>query len=211
MMITSTADVDPGPLLTPDALLHDAARVARALLGCALVRDEVIVRITETEAYAWPGDTACHARAGKTTRTQPMWGPPGHAYVYLCYGIHHLLNIVCGPEGSAAAVLIRAVEPVAGHAILQQRRDNKPLLPTLLAGPGKVGQGLGLDVSWSGHAMLEGGGLELRRGWPVTRALSGPRVGIQYAAPADQARLWRFADANSAWVSARRAQTHHAP
>src|SRR6476646_9919401 len=87
---------------------RDALLVAEALLGMHLQRDGIVLRITEVEAYRHPNDSASHCRMGRTARNAPMWGPPGHAYVYLCYGIHCLLNLVTGQEGEGAAVLIRA-------------------------------------------------------------------------------------------------------
>ncbi|TVR04815.1 MAG: DNA-3-methyladenine glycosylase [Deltaproteobacteria bacterium] len=192
-----------GPLLTRAACSLPAPQFARKLLGCVLTDGVVVVRITETEAYTWPGDTACHARAGRTARNAPMWGPGGVAYVYLCYGIHHLLNVSCDIEGVAAAVLIRSVEPVTGQAELARRRG-RPLRPDVLSGPGKVGQALGLGVRDSGRDLLCPGGLELREGSPPRAVVTGPRVGIDYADAADVSRPWRLADADSRWVSARR-------
>ena len=195
------------PLATPDFCALPAATLAPALVGCLLVRDEVVLRITETEAYFWPGDSACHARAGRTPRTEPMWGPAGRAYVYLCYGIHSLLNIVADADGTAAAVLIRAVEPVSGHDVIAGRRGLRTLRPDSLAGPGKVGQALALDPTWSHHDLLHPGGLQLRRAFAQPDIIAGPRVGIGYADPAHQAWPLRFADASSPWVSHRRGLT----
>ena len=93
--------------LPPSFYDRDALDVAADVIGCELEVGPVRLRITEVEAYRFPGDTDNHARMGRTDRNWPMWGPPGHAYVYLCYGLHHLLNFVTGPEGHAAAVLIR--------------------------------------------------------------------------------------------------------
>jgi len=132
-----------------------------------------------------------------------MWGPPGHAYVYLCYGVHSLLNLVTGAQGHGAAVLIRAAEPLAGHQIIDRRRGGKTG-PDSLAGPGKVGAALDLDPSWSGHALFEGGGLEVRSGAPVPAILAGPRVGINYASREHIEAPWRLASANTPWVSHRR-------
>ena len=142
---------------------RDVLEVAPELLGCELRRGAVRLRITEVEAYRWPGDTACHARHGRTERNAALWGPPGRAYVYLCYGIHHLLNLVTGEDGQAQAVLVRACEPIAGLDVVRRRRGGLRG-PALLTGPGKVGAALGLDVSWCGHPLHRAGGLELRRG-----------------------------------------------
>ncbi len=186
---------------------RDALIVAHDLLGQFLQRDGVVLRITEVEAYrragSLPGgDSASHARAGRTPRTAPMFGPPGHAYVYVCYGIHAMLNIVTDPEGEASAVLIRAAEPVEGIDEITARRRGI-VGPASLTGPGKVGAALGLDTSWSGHPLFEPGGLSLIEGPRVDRVLAGPRVGIDYATARDRKALYRLAVAGSPWVSQR--------
>lgn len=192
--------MDPHALLPEVFYTRDCVAVARDLIGRYLVRDEVIVRITETEAYCGPDDTAAHTRMGKTPRNAPMWGPPGRAYVYLCYGLHMMLNVVVAqPYGSA--VLIRAAEPVAGLDTIRARRGGKQG-PVLLTGPGKLGAALALDTSFSHHPLTEPGGLMLCAGVPADEVRVGPRVGIDYAAPADRAALRRFALAHSRWVSA---------
>ncbi|MEZ4240661.1 MAG: DNA-3-methyladenine glycosylase [Myxococcota bacterium] len=179
---------------------RDCVAVAQDLVGRYLVRDEVVLRIAETEAYCGPDDTAAHTRMGRTARNAPMWGPPGRAYVYLCYGLHVMLNVVAGsPLGSA--VLIRAAEPVAGLDAIRARRGGKDG-PVLLTGPGKVGAALALDVSMSHHPLTEAGGLWIAAGEPPERLRSGPRVGIDYAQAADRAAPWRFALPRSPWVSA---------
>lgn len=180
---------------------------ARALLGQLLVRDGVTLRITEVEAYGGPEDTASHARHGRTHRNAPMWGPPGRAYLYFCYGMHWMLNVVTGHEGEAAAVLIRAAEVVAGLDVVLARRNAARATPLLCAGPAKVAQALGLDGTFSGHDLALPGGLELRPGAPVSHVLRGPRLGIGYATPEDQARLRRFADGGSRAVLQRKALT----
>jgi len=182
---------------------RDTVEVAAALVGMWLVRGDVVLRITEVEAYC-PGDSASHCRAGRTARNAAMWGPPGCAYVYLCYGLHNMLNLVTERDGVGAAVLIRSCELVAGSAtVLARRNVSGPASPTLLAGPGKVGQALALDPSWSGHPLLQTGGLELRRAAAPSGLLRGPRVGIEYARPRDRAAPWRFAAADSASVTER--------
>lgn len=189
-------------LLLPQSFYaRDALEVARDLLGKLIRRDAVCLRITEVEAYRFPDDTANHARAGETARNAAMWGPPGRCYVYLCYGMHHMLNLSTGRAGEGAAVLIRAAEPVAGlHEIMRRRKASKDG-PALLTGPGKIGQALGLDTSWSHHPVHEPGGVEVHDAPAVKEILAGPRVGIDYAAPADQAAPWRLAVAGTTWVS----------
>lgn len=159
--------------------------------------------ITEVEAYAGPEDTASHARFGVTPRNATMWGPGGHAYVYLCYGIHNMLNISADVSGRASAVLIRACEPVAGLEQIRRRRGGRGAKSdaALLTGPGKVGSALAIDPSWSGHPLFRKQDLYLVPGDPPAGVLVGPRVGIDYAAPADRARPWRFAAAASMCVS----------
>ncbi|WP_243287323.1 DNA-3-methyladenine glycosylase [Geothrix terrae] len=179
--------------------------VAPGLLGARLAREDVVLRITEVEAYAGPEDSASHARHGRTARNAPMWGPPGRAYLYFCYGVHWMLNVVTGPEGEACAVLIRGVEVVSGlETVLARRKAARPT-PQLCAGPGKVAQALGLDRAFDGHDLLAPGGLELRPGPPPARILTGPRLGIAFATPEDQARPWRFADGDSRAVLQRTA------
>jgi DNA-3-methyladenine glycosylase len=177
--------------------------VARDLLGRHLVRDQVVLRITEVEAYCGPTDTAAHSRSGKTARNEAMWGPAGRAYVYQCYGLHQMLNLVAGEPGDASAILIRSCEIVAGEAVVRERRGGK-VGPVLLTGPGKVAQALAIDRSFNHHDLCEPGELEIRAGVACERALVGPRVGIDYADPAHRDADWRFACADTRWVSARR-------
>ena len=188
-------------LLPRDFYLRPCAEVAQDLLGRHLARGSVVLRITEVEAYLGPEDTASHARFGRTARNAPMWAAGGLAYVYLCYGIHWMLNVGAEEEGRAAAILIRACEPVAGLPVIRRRRGIASEGPTLLAGPGKVAQALGLDGSFSGQAFFAPGGLELRAGEPAGAPLAGPRVGIDYAAAADRDAPLRFAAADTRWVT----------
>ncbi len=195
-----------GALLTQAFYARDALLVARDLVGCVIVRvragHEVALRITESEAYRHPGDSANHCRAGRTPRNEPMWGPPGHAYVYLCYGVHSLLNLVTGVEGEGAAVLIRSAELVSGSEVVRARRAiASGDAATLLAGPGKVGQALAVDPSTSGQQLFAPGPLEVRSGSPPEGLLVGRRVGVDFAEPADRDAPYRFADAGSRVVS----------
>lgn len=159
--------------------------VAPELLGCEVVCGQVRLRIEEVEAYL-PGDSACHAFRGRTPRNAPMWGPPGHAYVYLCYGIHHMLNFVTEAEGRPAAVLLRGCTVVEGRELVRTRRKGK----LDLEGPGKVAQALGLDTSWSGRPLTDA--LYVAAGTPPGTVVTGPRVGIDYAEPKDRDAPWRF-------------------
>jgi DNA-3-methyladenine glycosylase len=189
-------------LLPESFYRRDALAVARELLGALLVCEGLVLRITEVEAYRWPDDTACHARHGRTERNDALWGPPGTVYVYLCYGIHNLLNLVTGEEGQAAAVLVRSCEPVTGLDLVRARRGGLAG-PALLTGPGKVGAALALDRSWNGHRLFEPGGLEVRAGEPPAAVLAGPRVGVDYARPEHRDAPWRLAAAETSWVSRR--------
>ncbi len=177
---------------------------ARSLLGSLLVRDGVSLRITEVEAYGGPEDSASHARHGRTARNTPLWGPPGHAYLYFCYGMHWMLNVVTGPEGQPSAVLIRGAEVMAGLDTVLRRRKTARATGQLCAGPGKVAQALGLDRTFDGHDLLAPGGLELRPGHAPSHLLAGPRLGIGFATPEDQSRYWRFADGDSSAVLKRK-------
>ena len=149
---------------------RDAKTVARALLGCALVHRRRAGMIVETEAYVGPHDLACHARFGPTARTSVMFGPGGVTYVYLCYGIHQMFNIVTGPDGSGQAVLVRAVAPLVG-------------LPDDAAvgrGPGKVTQALALDRRHDRRDLARGALFVAH--WQRPRAIArGPRIGVAYA------------------------------
>ncbi|MFN8011615.1 MAG: DNA-3-methyladenine glycosylase [Holophagaceae bacterium] len=180
------------PLLPPDFYRRSVEAVARDLLGQRLVHGDVILRITEVEAYAGPEDSASHARHGRTTRNAVMWGPGGHAYLYLCYGLHWMLNVATGDPEEAGAVLIRGAEVETGLDVVLARRGQPRTVKGLLSGPGKVGQALALDRSFDGSALFRSGGLELREGTSPGRIEATPRIGIGFAAVADQARPWRF-------------------
>lgn len=178
----------------------DAVSTARGLLGALLVREDGagrrVGRIVETEAYAGPDDRASHARAGRTARTSIMYGPPGRAYVYLIYGLHHCLNVVCAEEGEAAAVLIRAVEPLEGFEQMRAARGRPGTDPDrLAAGPARTCQALGIDRTFDGLDLLSDDRLWLAApdtGWRPPAIVSGPRVGVDYAGPDWSNRPWRF-------------------
>jgi DNA-3-methyladenine glycosylase len=168
----------------------DAAEVAPRLLGHVLVwhrgGKRVRLRVVETEAYLGPFDLACHAAKGRTARTEVMFGPSGHAYVYLIYGIYHMLNVVTGAEGDAQAVLIRAAEPLCD---LQAKTD----------GPGKLTRALGIDRSLNGRP-LDREPLYFEAGAAPRRIAIGPRIGIDYAG-AWRDKPLRFFDPDSPFVS----------
>jgi DNA-3-methyladenine glycosylase len=158
--------------------VRPAIEVARALLGKVLVHGGVSARIVETEAYLGLDDEAAHAWRGRTPRTEVIFGPPGHAYVYLIYGVHDCLNVVAEPEGSPGCVLIRAAEPVAGVASMRLRRMANGI-ENLTNGPGKLTRALGLTLRHNG-ADLTRGPLTVRepaREQPFEIGVS-PRIGI---------------------------------
>ncbi len=192
-----------GSLIPGSFYLRPVEIVARELVGQHLCRDGIVLRITEAEAYGGPEDSASHARHGRTPRNAPMWEEGGRAYIYFCYGMHHMLNLVTGAAGEAAAVLIRACEPVTGLEAVKARRGGLEG-PELLAGPGRVAQALALDRTFNDHPLFGAGGLELRKGKAPERILVGPRVGIDFASPEDRAALRRFAAADTRWVTRRR-------
>lgn len=190
----------PGRLIPQSFYLRPVETVAVDLLGQCLVQDEVVLRITEVEAYGGPEDSASHCRFGRTLRNAPMWEAGGLSYLYLCYGIHWMLNVVTGPADSGAAVLIRACEVLQGQALVQDRRGRTGLLD----GPGKVGQALGLDARLNALPLYRRGALELREGASPSEILTGARVGVDFASPEDREAPWRFAAGGSASVSHRK-------
>lgn len=189
-----------GSLIPRTFFSRPVEEVARELLGQHLCREDIVLRITEVEAYGGEADSASHARHGRTTRNAPMWEEGGRVYVYFCYGMHHMLNVVTGPAGEGAAVLIRACEPGEGLAQIRERRGGLDG-PGLLTGPGKVAQALGLDRTFNHHLLFEPGGLELRRGEAPDQMLAGPRVGVDFASPEDRNAHLRFAVAGTRWVT----------
>jgi DNA-3-methyladenine glycosylase len=189
-------------LLPQSFYARDSLIVAEELLGQHIHAGDVVLRITEVEAYRHPNDSASHCRMGRTRRNAPMWGPPGHAYVYLCYGLHSLLNLVTNREGEGAAVLIRACEPVRGLELIRARR-NGVSGPAQLTGPGRVSAALGIDVAFTGHRLFQRGALEVRAGAAPVAIVRGPRVGVDYADPEHRRAPWRLAIADSPWVSQR--------
>ena len=172
--------------------------VARGLIGCVVERDGVSGMIVETEAYH-ESEPACHAFVGVTRRTRTLFGPPGRAYVYRCYGIHALLNTVCEPEGRGAAVLIRALEPLCGIEAMRARRGWALSDEQLCSGPGKLAQALGITLEHNDDDLVRGL-LRLhprQRPWTAPAIVEVPRVGISKAADLP----WRFYVAGSPHVS----------
>lgn len=175
-----------------ELLRRPAPEVAPLLLGAVVRRRSeagaVAVRLTEVEAYDGPHDPASHGFRGPTERTRVMFGPPGHLYVYLSYGMHWCANVVTGTPGTASAVLLRAGEVIEGHDLAWRRRGPNVRERGLARGPGCLGQALGLTREQDGAYLLGRGPLTLSGGGPRTSAVSGPRVGISVAHDVP----WRF-------------------
>jgi len=168
--------------------------VARELIGARLVRIldgvKLVGLITETEAYISEKDLACHAKAGLTPRTAPMYGEPGHAYVYFTYGNHWMLNAVTERKGFPAAVLIRAIQPIEGVDVMMERRSGRDTF-----GPGKLTQALGITKS-DNNADLTGtaSSLWIEAGVKVPNKIvtKSPRVGLNNTPEPWLSKPWRF-------------------
>jgi DNA-3-methyladenine glycosylase len=182
--------------LAPIDFHADAHDVAQRLIGVTVLIDGVGGRIVETEAYD-RDDPASHSFPGPTTRNAVMFGPPGRSYVYRSYGIHWCLNFVCREAGHGAGVLIRAIEPTEGLARMRERRGLEDVR-LLCSGPGRVGQALGIDGSFSGHR-LDRPPFRLLAPpeAPPLELLSGPRIGISKAMDVP----WRFGLKGSRFLS----------
>jgi DNA-3-methyladenine glycosylase len=196
--------------LLPESFYLDAQVVdlSEALLGKYLCTNidgyYTSGMIVETEAYRAPEDKASHAFGNRRTkRTEVMYNPGGHAYIYLCYGIHHLFNVVTGPEGAAHAILIRAIEPADGIKHMLYRRKMTKINHRLSNGPGVLSKALGLNTQWSGESLLT-----RKHIWIEDRNVSistrniirSPRVGVDYA---EECALWnwRFRINQNDWCS----------
>ena len=188
--------------MEPDFYARSSLEVARDLLGCVLVREHAEEgcssgRIVETEAYTGLDDPASHAaaRIGRTKRNDPLFGPPGTAYVHLNYGIHWCLNAVAGPDGVPAGVLIRALEPVDGRQLMRNRRGGREELTN---GPGRLTQALAVGPEFQRHR-LDAPPLRIIAGSPVPEQAIGrsPRVGISRAVDLP----YRFTDDRSSWLT----------
>ncbi|MCJ7710156.1 MAG: DNA-3-methyladenine glycosylase [Chloroflexi bacterium] len=215
-----------------EILAADTLTAARALLGARLVRDAFpglagrrVGRIVEVEAYVGLDDRASHARMGPTDRNRVMFGPPGIAYVYLVYGMHYCLNVVTDASGSPAALLVRAVEPVEGVAVMRAareaatvRRGSRVLdfrersprsIPDgrLAAGPGLVAAAFGIDRSHTGLDLCDPASplrLELRQhDQPAPDVVTTPRIGIASTGEPWRSVPWRFVVAGSPSLSRR--------
>lgn len=158
--------------LTNEFFHRPCLEVARDLVGKVIVCGDKRLRITETEAYCGENDTACHAHKGRTKRTEIMYRQAGTLYIYLCYGMHWLMNIVTGEENQPEAVLIRACAEAPG--------------------PGRLTKALGIDGSFNGQSICDHPVIRLEDDGHVCHVTTGKRVGIGYATREDQDRPWRF-------------------
>ncbi len=156
-LLAGSSTLDEGFYVRP------AIDVAKDLLGKVIVHQATAGRIVEVEAYLGPSDLAAHSAAGVTPRTRVLFGPPGHAYVYLIYGIYECLNIVAEPVGAAGCVLIRALEPLSGVALMRRRRPAARVPKDLCSGPGKLTQALGITRALNGVDVTGSSGLVVRR------------------------------------------------
>lgn len=185
---------------------QDTVELARKLLGFLLLHrttDGVAAgMIVETEAYVGAVDKACHAWQNRSGRTEIMYHDGGYAYVYFIYGMHYCFNVVTGPEGEGNAVLVRALEPVAGIELMQQRRNTR-LLQNLCSGPGKVCQAMGITKNEYGTDLCDPAGplrlIKYRR-IPDEQVAASPRINVAYAEEA-AAWPWRFYVKGNTFVS----------
>jgi DNA-3-methyladenine glycosylase len=176
---------------------RDVVTVARDLIGCVVRHGETAGVIVECEAYHQI-EPACHAYVGLTARTSTLFGPPGRAYVYRSYGVHAMLNAVCGPEGVGAGVLIRALEPLDGIELMRERRGRERV-EELCSGPGKLTQALAIEFAHNGGDLCSGPvtiSVDARRELPVA---ASRRIGITRAVDLE----WRFSVPGSRFVSRR--------
>jgi DNA-3-methyladenine glycosylase len=199
------------PRLTKDFYARDALSVARDLIGCVFVHDDprgrVSVRLVETEAYRGVIDPGSHGYRGPTPRTEVMYGPPGHLYVYFTYGMHWCANIVCARDGVCEAVLMRAGEPVAGIELMRRRRARISDDRLLAAGPARLTQALGIDRVHNGSSLLRGGRFWCERDsgtaqYQKTEISQTVRIGLSVGRGDDLP--WRFVVSGNPYASRRR-------
>jgi DNA-3-methyladenine glycosylase len=184
--------------LEEEFFARDAEEVARASVGKILICGAAAGRIVETEAYLGTSDRAAHAWHGITPRTRVLFGQPARAYVYRSYGVHWCLNFVCGPEGTAGCVLIRALEPLAGIACMRRRRGAGIPLERLASGPGNLTRAMGINLKHNGSSLLSGPLRVLAEPGAASPEIAvTPRIGIRHN------RDWplRFVAAGSPFAS----------
>jgi DNA-3-methyladenine glycosylase len=176
----------PGSPELPALLARPVLEVAPRLLGAVLRHGDVAVRLTEVEAYDGANDPGSHAFRGRTRRNAVMFGPPGHLYCYFTYGMHVCCNVVCGPEGTSSAVLVRGGEIVDGLELARERRP-RASDRDLARGPARLCTALGIELGHDGTDLVAGP-VTLTLGEPATDVSTGPRVGLRGAPD----RPWRF-------------------
>ncbi|MEM7033115.1 MAG: DNA-3-methyladenine glycosylase [Chloroflexota bacterium] len=187
---------DTSKIYGHDYFDQDTVKVARDLLGAKILRQVgqrvMSGMVVETEAYCGKRDSACHAFRGQTPRNAVMFGPAGFSYVYLIYGLHHMLNVVTESKGSPCAVLFRAVEPLQGQSLMREYRQCPE--KNLTNGPGKLCQALNIDRTLNNWNLTSGKALWLEKYRTISdkQVASGPRIGIGYATEEDQLAPWRF-------------------
>lgn len=196
------------PALDRAFLARPELQVAPDLLGCTVWHGSVGIRLTEVEAYAGERDPGSHAFRGRTPRNAVMFGPAGHLYCYFSYGMHHCLNVVCGPEGASSAVLLRAGEVVAGEAVVRERRTGTkrpPPFRDLARGPARLCRSLGLDLAVNGADLCAPGAAvwidPAGQREPRPRIRTGPRVGLRGPGGDGTTYPWRFWLSDEATVS----------
>lgn len=189
---------------------NDVVLIARQLLGKEIATniDGAYTSgiIVETEAYRGPDDRGCHAYNGRMTeRTKTMYSKGGTAYVYVCYGMHPMMNVVTGDKGNAHAILIRAIQPTEGITIMAERRKLDTLKPVLTNGPGKLAVSLGIHKAMNGTSLLKSTNEITIYDSEITIAdddiISGPRVGMSIHVGTCSHRPWRFYIKDNPWVS----------
>ncbi|WP_420386878.1 DNA-3-methyladenine glycosylase [Roseivirga sp.] len=186
---------------------QNVVQIAKELLGKTIhtMVDHLhtSAMITEVEAYSGTNDKACHANNGvRTNRTEVMYAKGGHAYVYLCYGIHHLFNVVTNVEDVADAVLIRAVQPLEGVDTMLSRRNRTKVEKTLSSGPGTLSQALGIKTNVHYGEWLLGNRVWIEEGETIQEQdmITSTRIGVDYAEE-DALKPWRFYIRDSSWIS----------
>jgi len=186
---------------------EDVVQIAKEMVGLYLFHetDEGLTggKIVETEAYCGRNDRACHAFRKRTPRTEVMYQSGGRAYIYLCYGIFHLFNVVTNVEGQADAVLVRAIEPTIGLELMRNRTGKKVTDKRLASGPGLVGKAMGFHSSQSGILISEQIQLARKLDDQVVEIEASARIGVEYAGE-DALLPWRFMMRNNPYVSTKR-------
>lgn len=182
---------------------RDTLTVAKELLGQILVHEtnDGVTKgiIVETEAYLGELDDAAHSYKGKSERVRIQYGPAGHAYIYLIYGMYYCMNITTGPFGVPEVVLLRALEPVAGLRLMEQRRKtDKP--KNLMSGPGKLCQAMGIGKAQYGEDLCREEGLFIEYGGTICQIEASKRIGIEYAVQSRD-ELWRFTIPGNSFIS----------